>query len=1452
MLSRRITTAISLVVTVIVLMGVGASSALAETHPFLFSFGSFSDPNGIAIDQSSGDVYVADITAGTVQKFDANGKPVNFSALGSNTLTGSATPAKSFSFPSAYGTPAAIASDSSTSPSDPSAGDLYVLDAGHKVIDKFSPSGAYLSQIDLSFAGELLGLGIDASGEVRVEFTTGSLAAVDVFDNAAANKFVTGFEPYGSADNKAPSGQLEHGFAAGQTGDDYLLYSCHCMQRFGGNAEPFGMVDGGSADVAAVVDPATGHLYIDEQSSVSEWDTGAMNGRTLSRPEGAGEETSSGTLVSSFGSLQLSSASGQGGIVVNGASGEIYVSNPADGKVYVFASATPAVTAGAAANVTKTSATLQGTVNPRGASVTSCQFEYGPVNMAEFEYNGSNTASAYGQSVPCDKTPAQIGSGTSSVAVSADISGLQPGILYHFRLATGNASGSSLSSRLFATAGPGFGVKSFEVSFLNQDGSPDTQAGSHPYEMTTNIAFNTDVLRREVTADSRYVTEPDETFKDVIVDLPPGLVGDPNATAKKCTLKEVDGSDGAASCPAESKVGELEVEFGDHHDTNAAGKTLKESVYNVVPPHGVAVQLAAHFIIPNAFIDVGVKAGGDYPVQATALSVPVIEPVITTRFTIFGVVGSGEQRKAFLTLPTGCTGPLRSTVSTDSYQNPGHFVGAGTVTRDAAGHPVGLSGCSQLRFPPTITVSPDVPDASTSTGLTVGVHVSQKAALNPEGLAESSLRNTTVTLPEGVALNPAGADGLEACSQGLAGFTGFTEFNSEFEPGVKTATFTPEMPEPLQPGSNFCPDGSKIGTVKIKTPLLSNPLEGAVYLAAQNANPFGSLVAMYLIAEDPVSGTLIKLTGEVRLSETGQIVTTFKNTPDLPFEDLELHFFGGERAPLTTPSRCGTYTTQASFTPWDGNAPVNTSSSFQITSGPNGSPCPGASLPFAPSLTAGTTNIQAGAFSPFTMTMSREDGNQNLQAISLKMPPGLSGLLSGVELCPEPQADQGTCGPGSLIGETIVSVGVGGKPFSVKGGRVYITGPYEGAPFGLSIVNPAKAGPYDLEAGTPCDCVVVRAKIEVDPHTAALTITSDNTGPYKIPTILDGIPLEIQHVNVTINRPGFTFNPTNCNPMSITGSLSSTEGATSALSVPLQATNCAVLGFKPGFKVSTSGKTSRSKGASLSVKLTYPKAPFGSQANIKSVKVDLPKQLPSRLTTLQKACTAAQFNTNPAGCPAASVVGHAKAITPLIPVPLEGPAYFVSHGGEAFPSLIIVLQGYGVTLDLVGTTFISKAGITSSTFKTVPDAPVGSFELTLPQGKFSALAANGNLCASKLTMPTAFVAQNGAEIHESTPIGVTGCKPAIRIVGHSVKGSHASIRVTVPTAGTLVATGTGIKRSVRRVAKAGTVAIGVTLSGHDLHVLAKNPHQRVNVKVKLRFTSKHGAPLTAYVRLLMG
>jgi hypothetical protein len=1427
MRSRRIPTALSLVVALIVALGAGASPALAagEAHSYLhISFGhnateAFSDPNGIAIDESTGEVYVADIaTTNAVYKFDANGAPVNFNfPSGSkeapgNTLEGADTPAESFSFPPVYGSPAAIAVDNSRSPSDPSAGDLYVMDGGHGVIDKFSPEGKYLSQMG-GFEGELLGLGVDGSGTVHVDLSTaasGELLLIDEFDDATVNHLIASQELSAqnqvAGDSGIPDEPEAHGFAVSATGDDYLMYepSCSCTAKVGQKLSPLGSVDGqGAGDVAVAVDPVTGHLYADDQSSVSEWDTGAMNRNSQ-------EVKSAGTLVARFGSPELSGTSGQGGIAVNGKTGEIYVSNhgegnPGEGKVYVFGSDAPAVTAGEPTDVTMQDASLSGTVDPRGAALSECKFEYGLTN--EF---GSGP---YNHSVPCKQMPAEIGAGSSPVAVSAQLEGLVAGELYHFRLIATNANGVGQASGMLPTHGVGFGIKSYEISFQNEDGTPDTQAGSHPYKFLDLFTLNSHFKRFESNADSPYLREPDGVLRNVKIDLPPGFVGDPNAPSQHCSGQQLELQFADHDCPPGSNVGKLALFWSE----NAQRQTFIEEdpLTAMVPVHGVALQLGSNFFLPLLYINNGVLAGGNYPVQVSVTEAPTSAPVIRSKAELSGVlfpctlVSSGRYKDAgcqeeakpsgrfergpgpgtvFLTMPTGCHGPLRSTMEAESWEEPGNWAKKSTVTHNAAGTPVSLTGCSKLSFPAEISVEPDATDASTSSGLTVNVHVPQTAALNPNGLAESSLRDTTVTLPEGVAINPSGGDGLEACTSdpgalvagGLGspgdqiGYKGQEELNAEYEPGVEWNTFTPEVASLLAPGTNFCPDGSKIGTVKIKTPLLEHELEGAVYLATQDSNPFESLIAMYIVAEDPYSGSLIKLAGEVTLNpQTGQIVTTFKNTPDLPFENLELHFFGGERAPLSTPTRCGTYTTTAVFTPWDGNGPVTSESSFNIEHGPHGGPCPGATLPFSPTVNAGATNIQAGAFSPLTVTVNRRDGEQNLKSLEAKLPPGLSGVLTGVELCPEPQANEGLCGENSKVGEATIGVGVGNDPFTVTGGKFYLTGPYNGhgsctvgetgcAPFGLTFEVPARAGPFDL-ANTknnhpPCDCVVVRGKIALNPQTAAITITSNPPGsPDSIPTMIEGIPLEIQHVNATTTRGNFQFNPTNCDKMALTGTVQLNEGGSSTITTPFQVTNCAALKFEPKFSVSTSGKTSRTGGASLTAKLAYPSVPQGTDADIAKVKVELPKQLPSRLSTLQKACTAAQFEANPAACPAASKIGYAVVHTPLIPVPLQGPAIFVSHGGEGWPSLVLVLQGYGVTIDLTGTTLISK-GVTSTTFKTVPDQPFSSFELTLPEGPDSALTALGNLCAAKtLTMPTEFLAQNGAELKQSTKIAVTGC-----------------------------------------------------------------------------------------------
>ncbi len=661
------------------------------------------------------------------------------------------------------------------------------------------------------------------------------------------------------------------------------------------------------------------------------------------------------------------------------------------------------------------------------------------------------------------------------------------------------------------------------------------------------------------------------------------------------------------------------------------------------------------------------------------------------------------------------------------------------MTSDDGGDPVGFTGCEDLSMEPSLSTSPDTTFADTPAGLTADVKIPQESLTLPEGLVASTLKNTTVTLPEGVVINPGQAAGLVACQAAEA------DVHSE--------------------GPSSCPSASKVGTVHIRTPLLEgeleSELEGDVYVLQSNPPNLQLLLAA------SADGIYLKLVGNVHLNEaTGQLTTTFSETPELPFTDLKLAFSGGAQAALATPTGCGSYTTTSDLTPWSSPfaEDLYPNSSFAISSGPDGSAC-ASPLPFSPSLTAGATTDQAGGYTSFTLLLQRADDQQRVSTLQFKTPAGLLGMISKVPLCEEPQAAAGACSAASQIGHTVVAAGPGPYPLVVpepgqSPAPIYLTGGYKGAPYGLSIAVPVIAGPFNL--GT----VVVRARIEVDPHTAQLTVTTD-----PLPSVLDGIPTDLRTINAVIDREGFMFNPTNCSSQAFAGTAKSTEGTVAPISSHFQVGSCQSLKFAPDFTVSTAGKTSKKDGASLEAKIVYPTGALGdnqasSQANIAAVKVDLPKQLPSRLTTLQKACVAKVFEANPAGCPKESVVGYATAVSPVLPVPLRGPAYFVSHGGEAFPSLIVVLQGYGVTVDLVGATFISRAGVTSSTFKQVPDVPISSFDLTLPEGPFSALAANVpakakySLCGQTLDMPTAFKGQNGAEIRETTKIAVSGCPKA--------------------------------------------------------------------------------------------
>jgi hypothetical protein len=904
-----------------------------------------------------------------------------------------------------------------------------------------------------------------------------------------------------------------------------------------------------------------------------------------------------------------------------------------------------------------------------------------------------------------------------------------------------------------------FGVKTFTLTAANEAGEAFTQAGGHPYELTSVIEFNT--LEDTVTHRQELVQEA----KDVAVDLPAGLIGNPRATPR-CAPEAFLHSE----CPGATQVGTYSLLRGE-------GEQLEEGgVYNVEPPPDVTVELG---ILTKSGLVFGLTAGvraGSERVFVEDLGVPDFVGLERMELKMWGVPAYGgsdplaghnpqrglvcsdfplqpgskpeckggnepdtDPQAPFLTMPTDCSaGPLSATLNVDSWESPVPTFPLGTISKPQEPAMPAVIGCQVLAFHPTLEVQPESPEsarADSPDGLHVSLTVPQTNS--PRQNATPELRDAVVTLPPGMTLNPAAADGLQACSD--AQFAQYSEAPAA------------------------CPEKAIVGLAEVDSPLLPKPLKGQLFLGeplcgnAAHPSPCGPgdaaagrLFRLFLQARGEAVN--VKLAGSVSASQTGQLTTTFAEDPQLPFEHLSLELVGGPRAALANPQSCGGFPigpggqplamTTSDLTPW--SAPytpdVTPSSGFEV------SECP-ASMGFAPSFTAGTVTPKAGAFTPFTLSFSRHDGEQDLSGLRVMTPPGLVGMLSKVPLCDEPQAAQGTCSDASRIGVVNVASGAGSHPLWLAG-QVYLTAAYNGAPFGLSIVVPAVAGPFNLGN------VVVRATINIDPSTSALTITS---GP--LPQLIDGVQTRIQTVNVTVDRPGFMFNPTNCKAQRITAAISGSQNATANVSSPFAAGGCKSLAFKPTFKVSTSGKTSRKNGASLDAKLTYPKDALGNDANIAKVKVSLPKQLPSWLTTLQKACPAATFAANPALCSAGSVVGIARASTPVLPVGLAGPVYFVSHGGEEFPSLIVVLQGDGVRVDLTGSTFISKQGITSSTFRQVPDVPISSFELYLPQGPHHALAANANLCKVKggLKMPTEFVAQNGAVVKQSTKIAVTGC-----------------------------------------------------------------------------------------------
>jgi hypothetical protein len=917
---------------------------------------------------------------------------------------------------------------------------------------------------------------------------------------------------------------------------------------------------------------------------------------------------------------------------------------------------------------------------------------------------------------------------------------------------------SCLSSLALAgPAGAAFGIKDADVTFTNEDGSRAVESGSHPYEMKTTIDFNTvgENLEGE--------------FRDVVVDLPTGFVGDPLAVPR-CTNAEFleFSKEEGSGCPNATAVGVVGIRQKGKSEAEDFG-----AIYNLEPAPGMVAKLGFHVLVGVVIsVDVGVRPDGDHNVFTVVRNSSQAEPVSGAELTIWGnpadpshdsergnckVLGAGVcetdiAARPFLTLPRTCEGPLITTFRARSWDDPNTVVEKEAVTEDEAGNPLGLTDCGSLPFSPTITAKPTTKAARSPTGLDFSLDVKDEGLVNPAGRARSDIRKTVVTLPEGFTTNPSIAEGLSVCG----------------EEDLARETLT------AGPGEG-CPEASKIGTVEVESQLLEENVNGALYIAEPYENPFGSLLALYIVIKNTNLGIIVKQAAEVTPDPlTGRLTTIVEDIPQLPFSHFRLHFREGSRSPLASPPGCGTFEATAELTPWSGGAATNPTSAFQIISGSNGTPCPQAGLPpFRPELRAGTVNNAAGAFSPFNVSLTRNDSEQEITNFSIKLPPGVAGKLAGIAVCSEEAIARArsrtgphggaeeladpSCPAASRVGRTLAGAGVG-PSLAYSPGGVYLAGPYNGRPLSMVAVTAGVVGPFDI--GT----VVVRLAIDINPETGEVFL--DSTGSDPIPHIIKGVPLHVRDIRAYTDRPQFTYNPTSCEPTSTSATVlgsgldfaSTADNNPFVSTSPFQAADCAALSFKPKLSFKLKGTTRR--GGNPSLRAHVGMNGFG-EAAIRYAQVTLPKSEFLEQSHIGTICTRVQYNAGQVPgekCPAASVYGKVVARTPILDGALSGPIFLRSNGGERdLPDLVAALHGqFDVTL--VGFIDSGKNGGIRNTFAFVPDAPVTSADFTFFGGKKSLLSNSRNLCRSVNKVGVELKAHSGKELSYKTPLKPMGCK----------------------------------------------------------------------------------------------
>jgi len=968
-------------------------------------------------------------------------------------------------------------------------------------------------------------------------------------------------------------------------------------------------------------------------------------------------------------------------------------------------------------------ASLEVQVKPQGEPV-ACRAEVTPA--VGYGQNGWAGASV----VPCSFEPPTGGiqRGTASV------SGLEMDAEYRYRFIVGAPSGEvEGAGGTFHT----FGIEAFTIEALNEAGEPDNRAGAHPYELVTRITL--------AHGETRGAEGVAALAKDILAELPPGLIGDPTA-APECPARLSE----EHTCPGDTQVGTLRIRSAG--ETPAHPNTFNTSIYNMTPARGQAARFGGEInLSTNAYIIGGVRTGGDYGIDAGSIDLPTISNPYEFIIRLWGIPADashdalrrcgevqcslppGTPEKAFLRNPTRCAGPQQARLEVAPYGVPGLFVEREFPTP-------AITGCDQLRFHPGLELRPTTEAAESPTGLHVDLHVPQNE--DPHGLATPDLRDAVVRLPPGLTLNPSSANGLEACSPAQIGLT--------------TPVGTTPIRTTAAPAE--CPNAAKVGTVEVDTPLLDHPLPGSVYVASPYDNPFDSLLAIYIAVNDPESGVVIKLAGKVDIGAGGRLTTSFDENPQLPFEDFRLDFFDGPRAALKTGAVCGEFETTSSLTPWsapESGPPAATGDGFKTSGQPGGGSCPASAdrQPNHPSFEAGSESPLAGAYSPFVLRLTRDDGTQQFSSLTVTPPPGLLGRLAGIPYCSDAalaaagsrsgrdeQASAG-CPSASEVGIVNVGAGAGPSPYYVQG-HAYLAGPYMGAPLSLAIITPAVAGPYDL--GT----VVVRSALEVDPYTAQITVKSD-----PIPTELKGIPLDVRSIAVKMNRTNFTLNPTSCEALAVGGSLTTTVGQTATLHNGFQVGKCGKLGFKPHLKISLEGSTKRTGHPALKAVLTYPKQ--GAYANIRRAQVNLPHSEFLDQNNLNKTCTKPVLLEGK--CPKSTIYGRAKAWTPLLDKPLEGPVYLVGGYGYKLPALVADLDGQ-IRVVLKGKVDSGPNKGIRNTFEAVPDAPVERFVLEMKGGKKYGLLVNSeDLCRKPQKGNARFAAQNG-RVYQFHPTIANDCK----------------------------------------------------------------------------------------------